>query len=94
MHYLELTKTHSCYLLQNSADALGGGIFVVLGVPGQQLQDPLAAVRQPSKHVREGATAVDGEVKLPCSLSHDEDGEKPSSFVNDWSEKLRDRGHK
>lgn len=58
------------YLFQNSADSLRRSIFIVLGVAGQELQDPLTAVWQSSKHISEGATAVNGKVEFPFSLGH------------------------
>lgn len=63
------------YLFQNPADPLCGSVLVVLGVAGQQLENPLAAIWQPGKHVGEGATTVDGKVELPLSLSHCEERE-------------------
>lgn len=68
--YLRNGIQPSPHLLQHPADPLSGSVFVVLGVPGEQLQDSLPTVWQPGKHICEGATAVDGEVKFPHSLSH------------------------
>lgn len=62
--------------MQDSADALSGSVFVVLGVPGQQFQDSLLAIRQPGKDIGEGAAAVDGELELPLSFGHSEEGEE------------------
>lgn len=65
----------SYYLFQDSPDPLSGSVLVVLGVPGQQFQDSLSAIRQPGKHVGEGATPVNGKVIFPLSLSHSEERE-------------------
>lgn len=64
------------YLFQDSADTLGGGVFVILGVPGQEFQHSLAAVGEPGKYVGEGSTAVDGKVKFPFGLSHSAERQK------------------
>ena len=65
-----------CYLLQDSADAFSGSIFVVLGVPGQQFQDSLSAVRQPGEHICEGAAPIDGKVEFPLGFGHSEEREE------------------
>lgn len=87
-------KTLSSYLFQNSADPLSGSVFVVLGVPGQQFQDSLSAVRQPGKHIGEGTAAVDGKLKFPFSLSHSEERVNSCSRVcnYEWGQRrLRER---
>lgn len=66
----------SHYLLQDPADPLSGSIFVVLGVPGQQLQDSLPAIGQLGEHIGEGAPPVDGKVEFPLSLGHSEEREE------------------
>lgn len=69
-------RYHSNDLFQDSADALSGGVFVILGVPGQQFQHSLAAVGEPGKHVGESAATVDGKVEFPFGLSHSEERQK------------------
>ena len=61
------------YLFQDSADTLSRGVFVILGVPGQQFQHFLTTIRKPGKYVGKSATTVNGKIKFPFRLSHSED---------------------
>ncbi|KAK0153954.1 hypothetical protein N1851_003962 [Merluccius polli] len=53
------TAPRLAHFLQYSANPLCGSILVVLGVPRQKFEDPLATVWQPGEHIGEGAAPGD-----------------------------------
>lgn len=77
----------SAYHFEDSANALSGSVFVVLGVPGQKFQDLLSTVRQLGKHVGEGAPPVNGKVEFPLSVTHNEEREELLLSLSNWSQR-------